>query len=263
MTPVNTKSSAIFVACDRAIVNGVHIQRPSAQDKEFAFQNWFRDRLSAANIAYDPSPRNTYPDFQLMDVPEGYEVKGLETPGRNASYDANSAVPSGYHNGRTIFYVFGRYPKAIGLSYPVVDLVICHGDFLNAQHDYVHQNRSFRGFGSYGDILIRDRKMYVPPTVYALATGLEGQRTLIIPDTMVVDEGLEMVGQLDRIESDQLIAGYSFDLQTNALTVSLIPNPGAGTHHIFNAYRIPGAGGPEVKLVTLSPTTPRLSPVPT
>jgi len=38
-------------------------------------------------------------------------------------------------------------------------LVICHGDFLNADHDYVHKNKSVKGFGTYGDILIRDRKM--------------------------------------------------------------------------------------------------------
>jgi hypothetical protein len=40
-----------------------------------------------------------------------------------------------------------------------VDLVLCRGDFLNADHNYVHKNKSIRGFGSYGDIMIRDRKM--------------------------------------------------------------------------------------------------------
>ena len=43
----------------------------------------------------------------------------------------------------------------------MLDLVVCHGDFLNADHDYVHKNKSVKGFGSYGDIMIRDRKMYV------------------------------------------------------------------------------------------------------
>lgn len=50
------------------------------------------------------------------------------------------------------------------VEYPILDLVICHGDFLNADHAYVHENKSFRGFGTYGDILVRDRKMYVTPT---------------------------------------------------------------------------------------------------
>ena len=60
-------------------------------------------------------------------------------------YDSNSQIPSGYHNGRTIFYVFGRYPAIpYGDNYPVLDLVICHGDFLSADHEYAHQNKSVR-----------------------------------------------------------------------------------------------------------------------
>ena len=46
---------------------------------------------------------------------------------------------------------------------------------------YIHKNKSLRTFGAYGDIMIRDRKMYVVKTPYALADGLAGQRTLIIP----------------------------------------------------------------------------------
>lgn len=80
-----------------------------------------------------------------------------------------------------VFYVFGRYPRIRGDAYPVVDLVTVHGDFLNAHHGFVHQNKSFRNFGGYADIMVRDRKMYVPRTPYALATGRAGQRTLILP----------------------------------------------------------------------------------
>ena len=66
--------------------------------------------------------------------------------------------------------MFGRYPQdPDGKRYPVLDLVLCHGRFLNADNTYVHKNKSFRGFGSYGDILVRDRKMYVAPTPFALA----------------------------------------------------------------------------------------------
>jgi hypothetical protein len=38
----------------------------------------------------------------------------------------------------------------------VLDLVVCHGDFLNADHEYVHKNKNVKGFGIYGDIMIRD-----------------------------------------------------------------------------------------------------------
>ena len=104
---------------------------------------------------------------------EGYEVKGLAYPGRELNYDCNSQAPSGEHNGRSIYYVFGRYPaEPDGTNYPVLDLVVCHGDFLNAHHDYVHRNKSVRGFGSYGDLLIRDRKMYVAPTPFGVVEGV-------------------------------------------------------------------------------------------
>lgn len=250
--PMSSPSIDIFVACDDAITNGALIRRPHDRDKEFAFQAWFEDRLRETGLAFSRSPRNSYPDFLLNDVVEGYEIKGLTVPGRDASYDSNSAVPSGRHNGYTIFYVFGRYPQTTEAEYPVVDLVICHGDFLNAQHDYTHQNRSLTGFGSYGDILIRDRKMYVPPTVYALAHGLSGQRTLIVPADSISDTRIEPVGQLERVESDDLIAGYSFDLASNTLTVERTANPRAGTRHRFVAYRRTGTDGPVVTLTTIT-----------
>ena len=155
-------------------------------------------------------------------------------------------MPSGRHGGRQIFYVFGRYPADAELEYPVVDLVICHGDFLNAHHDYVHENKSFRQFGSYGGIMIRDRKMYVPRTPYALATGLDGQRTLILPAGTPTGGRPESVGDLERVETTDLVTSYTFDLTMNQLVVNTVVNPSAGARHTFTAYRAPGTGGPSV-----------------
>ena len=134
----------------------------------------------SSSLNYDPPSRNTYPDFRLVASTVGFELKGLEFPGRIADFDCNSQVSTGLHNGRTIYYVFGRYPKSKENTYPVLDLVICHGNFLNARHDYIHENKSFRGFGSYGDILVRDRKMYVAPTPFGLLDGIDRQVTLIL-----------------------------------------------------------------------------------
>lgn len=175
----------IFADCVEAIRQGVLINRVSRSDKEFHFQNWFEARLGNIGILFDKSGRNSYPDFTLVEFTEGYEIKGLAWPGRESTYDCNSQVPTGYHNGRDVYYVFGRYPKSenAGKEYPVIDLVVCHGDFLNADHEYVHKNKNIRGFGSYGDIMIRDRKMYVAPTPFAVADGLTGTRTLIIPSS--------------------------------------------------------------------------------
>jgi hypothetical protein len=231
----------VFLTCQNAILNGVLITRQNRRDKEYHFQDWFKDRLTSLQATipfnFEQPGRNTYPDFRIVQNPEGYEIKGLEYPGRYKDYDSNSQVPRGYHNGLTVFYVFGRYPKNAGSEYPVNDLVICHGDFLNADRSYVHKNKSFRGFGSYGDILIRDRKMYVAPTPFGLLNGVESLITLILPAGYPVDNRLVPVGHFSRVEVTQMVVGYSFDMQTNTIHPQFIPNPSAGTVHDFIAYR--------------------------
>src|SRR6266446_4419658 len=192
----------VFVRCAAAIRSHKRIRRESRQDKEFHFQNWFKARLVETSLNFEVGGRNTYPDFRLVASTDGFEVKGLAYPGREANYDCNSQVPSGNHNGRTIFYIFGRYPaEPDGDSYPVLDLVVCHGDFLNADHDYVHQNKSVKGFGSYGDIMIRDRKMYVCPTPFGLVEGVAHQRTLILPADIAAEKVYVEVGRLMRVEA--------------------------------------------------------------
>jgi hypothetical protein len=239
----------IFVECEKAIRNGKQITRKSRKDKEFHFQNWFQDRLESLNIDYTPNGRNTYPDFLIDKEKEGYEIKGLTHPGRSNDFDANSQVPMAKHNGREIFYVFGRYPRTPDSSYPVHDLVLCHGSFLNNDKNYKHKNKSTRGFGSYGDILIRDRKMYVPPAPFGLLDGVEGNITLIIPKSFSIDlEKFETVGEFSRQEVEKKLKSYSFDLETNELKRNLKKNSNAGKIHKYSAYRIKGSNETEVKL---------------
>lgn len=229
----------VFRECVNAMMNCQLVRRESAHDKEFHFQNWCQDRLDSCDLNFDDPKRNSYPDFTLVNYPEGYEIKGLEYPGREADFDANSNVPTGVHNGRTIFYIFGRYPKARGeLEYPLTDLIICHGDFLNADHEYEHKNKHVEGFGTYGDIMIRDRKMYVVPTPFRLVNGSNGVATLIVPEDYEAPDDFTLVGELVRVESEQLVAGYSFDLRSNEISARTIPNPNAGERHVFKAYRL-------------------------
>ena len=237
----------VFEKCVKAVLAGELIESVSAKDKEFHFQNWFQKRLQCLSIHFEASGRNTYPDFCLVEHAEGYEIKGLAWPGRERDYDSNSQVPTGYHNGRQIFYVFGRYPADLSdysehgnghKQYPVVDLVICHGDFLNADHNYIHKNKSVKGFGTYGDIMIRDRKMYVAPTPFALTEGTTGLMTLILPEDFETDDRYQAVGSLTRIETDTLVVGYHFDLRTNELKAQHVPNPNKGKQHRFVAYRL-------------------------
>jgi len=229
----------VFSQCAYAIRDGKFIRRESQQDKEFHFQNWVRARLRETGLHHEIGGRNSYPDFRMVSFAEGYEVKGLAYPGREVTYDCNSQVPSGSHNGRTIFYIFGRYPATPdGNKYPVLDLVICHGDLLNADHEYIHKNKSVKGFGSYGDIMIRDRKMYVAPTPFGLASGVAHQQTLILPESFPVTRALKQVGTLVRKEADRLIVSYIFDLRHNILKPKTIPNPSAGREHIFQVWRL-------------------------
>jgi hypothetical protein len=247
--PSTSTCADVFIACCEARQRDVLIQRRDRRDKEFHFQDWVSARLDDAGLYHDTPGRNSYPDFTLVHHPEGYEVKALAYPGREATYDSNSRVPTGLHNGRTIYYIFGRYPKdSDGREYPVVDLVVCHGDFLNADHTYVHKNKHVRGFGSYGDILIRDRKMYVAPTPFALADGTNGNATLIVPAGLQLDSRLEQVGDLLRVEADDLVVGYSFDLRSNDLAPALETNPSAGKEHAFTAFRLKDMGSGAVSM---------------
>jgi hypothetical protein len=235
------------------------IRRESRQDKEFHFQNWVQARLGELGVPFDQGGRNSYPDFRIVQATEGYEVKGLAYPGRDMSFDSNSQVPTGYHNGRSIYYVFGRYPKEPdGNEYPVTDLVLCHGDFLNADHEYVHKNKSVRGFGSYGDILIRDRKMYVVPTPFAIARNLAHFFTLVMPAPDEPGADFEMIGELVRTETANLVVAYRFDLRTNDLTPDTIPNPQAGREHHFRAWRLKGEVGN--RRVEMTPLQARILP---
>jgi len=231
----------VFSQCVYAIRDGKLIRRESRLDKEFHFQNWIRARLEETRLHHEVGGRNSYPDFRMVSFTEGYEVKGLAYPGREVTYDCNSQVPSGSHNGRTIFYIFGRYPATPdGAKYPVLDLVVCHGDFLNADHEYIHKNKSVKGFGSYGDIMIRDRKMYVAPTPFGLTSDVAHAQTLILPEAFPVTDGFKQVGTLVRKEADRLIVGYTFNLRYNTLKPKTIPNPSAGREHIFRAWRLEG-----------------------
>lgn len=255
-----SRAPRFFLQCEDAIRRDVLIMRESSRDKEFAAQDWVRGRLDEAGLNYIESGRNTYPDFPLTDEPpEGFEVKSLAHPGRDASYDANSQPPSGVHDGRTVFYVFVRYPKEGGNAYPVHDLVVCHGDFLNPARDYIHRNQNVPNFGAYGDIMIRDRKMYVVRTPYAIADGLAGRRTLILPSGWNLPAGFRAVGALERREADEVAVGYEFDLKRAQLRTISERNPNAGRPHAFMAYRLQGGDQTPVSLATTPPArrTPR------
>lgn len=90
--------------------------------------------------------------------------------------------------------------------------------------------------------------MYVAPTPFALAEGTAHHRTLILPADHSVPRNFREVGTLRRREVDEVVGSYSFNLETNELTTTRIPNPHAGREHVFTAYRL---DGDPLDLVTL------------
>lgn len=93
--------------------------------------------------------------------------------------------------------------------------------------------------------------MYVVPTPFYLADGSAGLSTLIVPSSFTPKSGdLVRVGELTRIEVDEIVVSYEFNLETNEMVTHTAPNPNAGEEHHFYAYRSRGPG--ELKEVTLS-----------
>lgn len=244
----------VFLACDQAVANNVPLRPPDPGRSGSPFQNWFEDSLRHAGIRSRGFGANAWPDFALEDFDEGYELKGLEVPGRWNDFDANSRLPKGTHDGREIYYVFGRYPKgADRKGLPLSDFVICIGSFLSREGYPIHKNTSVRGAGSYGDVLIRVRKMFVPPTPFRSVQGTIGQRTLIVTDSTASkldsDERIERVGELERVEATEHVQSIMIDLGVPGLQVKTVPNTASGgrVHH-FVAFRRAGLVGPAVEM---------------
>ena len=67
----NNKYLDVFAQCVNDVRRGVLIVRPSSTDKEFHFQNWFKNRLDTVGHLHDSRGRNSYPDFVLVNSPKG------------------------------------------------------------------------------------------------------------------------------------------------------------------------------------------------
>jgi hypothetical protein len=229
----------ILSQCETAVANKLTTFR-SSNDKEFHFQNWVYDRILDAGYTSSAVGRNTYPDFPIDNELEAYEVKGITAGSREKDFDSNSALPSGEHAGKRVYYVFGRYENVVqGAETPrVLDLVLVDGAFINVGSPFIASNKSLRVLGSFGDILLRDRKMYAPYTPYKWLTGLRDSVTLITRagEKPSIAEYHE-VGRFERVESEKVLVGYRADLRANTLIGEFEDNPNGGKSHEFVAYR--------------------------
>ncbi|HEY5209808.1 MAG TPA: hypothetical protein VIJ42_10220 [Stellaceae bacterium] len=111
MPALNSTIADFFRLVIKARDGNVFIHRESRQDKEFHFQNWVKARLTELDMPFDQGGRNSYPDFTMVPITEGYEVKGLAYPGRDMSFDSNSQVPTGYQRRTRFVRQFGGLAK--------------------------------------------------------------------------------------------------------------------------------------------------------
>ena len=80
----------------------------------------------------------------------------------------------------------------------------------------MHKNKSFRGIGSYGDILIPG------------------------PLNSPLDDNLVGIVTVARRQVERVVVAHKFDLRSNELKTTLVPEPSAGPEHVFKAYRPKG-----------------------
>jgi hypothetical protein len=97
--------------------------------------------------------------------------------------------------------------------------------------------------------MIRDRKMYVAPTPFALTEGTTGLATLILQNNQAIDTRYKCVGELNRVEADEIIVGYNFDLRSNKINSRKLKNKDSGKEHRFKAYRLKEQSEKKVSLI--------------
>ncbi|MEI4619840.1 hypothetical protein [Bacillus cereus] len=131
---------------------------------------WFLDSLS------DLEPlslgKNDHPDYVIHNV--GFELKSLKTKGQ---IQFNSTIPcGGFKHGDLegeCYYVVARYTTERNYGY-LADYSVVDGDYFNHDRNWAfsHMNSQESGFGTYGDGVVRYRKMYQFPSPHKSIEGI-------------------------------------------------------------------------------------------
>lgn len=273
------------------------ISKPHQKDKEFAAQSWVGEMMRRA-LTKAGAPkrvmkelgRNSYPDFVVTvtgedkSYSEGYEVKSLAHPGRKDDFDANSQVPRKNTRCKVgkkvtelqhVFYVFIRYQNLSDDSpngsskITIFDVIIAHHSLFNQASPYELKNKSIVGFGSYGDIKIRVRKMYIVPTPYKILSDQLGKEfeeimskhkaILVLPREVAEHlkesspesvEKLFLLKSLNRKEAKKVLTSYTDNLVTGEVKPEYEQRDKWVREHEFTifaingeAFQISGGGG--------------------
>jgi len=210
-----TNAVRIFLEMAEAAERNIPMIPRDADDKVDFPQDWFRDRLESAGLPYKQQGKNTYPDFWVGDAlaeiteiarePESYEVKSLALVRGRAcrkDIDFNSTIPSGQKGGSSAFVLFFLYTGSGADLRFVHTISLAHGDFFNCDQVIAaeHRNSSTNNFGSYGDGIIRHRKMYRFPHPIETDPTAFGRVRLTVPTAWgIQDRRLKPIKTIERI----------------------------------------------------------------
>lgn len=161
------------------------------------FSDWFED-----GIPYEITKlgANDHPDAIIEGV--GFELKSKTG---NGDIQFNSTIPTGRFKHRRAegecYYAVARYVNDRNFG-QLHDFVICYGDYFNHDHEFAHAhaNSQEKGFGDYGDGVVRHRKMYSFPTPTREVSGVS--LILDTDEAMKINSDLVLESYIDRHEKD-------------------------------------------------------------
>ena len=199
----------------------------SADDKEYASEDWLAAAARWPGVAVEKQPRHSAFDFAAsVDHANGPVVLALQTKGlkkadkggvRN-TLDYNSTLPEPRHGQHACLLVYTELAQA-GVGNRATSVVVA--DMTLVQEDpTAAQSGSVDGHGSFGDVKARFRLMYVgaQPVALAAQQGLDlaGRAALILPagalhPAAAVRAGLGLAGTLVRsYASRRLVSAHVF-----------------------------------------------------
>lgn len=172
------------------------------QNNNELLSDWFLDDLR--DLEPYSLGANDHPDYIIKGV--GFELKSLKTRGQ---IQFNSTIPcGGFKHGNLegeCYYVVARYTAERTYGY-LADYSIVDGDYFNHDREWAfsHMNSQEAEFGTYGDGVVRHRKMYSFPSPHR---NIEGVAFISKFDFVhEINPNLILEGYIDRVDTN----GQSF-----------------------------------------------------
>lgn len=206
-----TASLDLFDALADAHARQNGIDARSSSDKEFAAQDWAVANAARAGLDVTELGRHAPVDLHVgAPARIGVQVKGLTLArGRvRDTLDYSSTFPSPHHDDIPTVLAYLQLHPRLRPGGTVRTHTVCVADMALVQGDDITtQNRSVAGAGSYGDVNVRCRLMYIGAQPVALAArhgiDIDGIPSLILEQGDLTvgaafERGLRRAGTITR-----------------------------------------------------------------